>query len=99
MKTNGREARLQKSCMDWCKAQNMLAVNIHGGGWGNKGFPDLLVFKGGRVVAVELKNGNTYTQQPPQKMWQKRFEKVNTPYLLIHSLEEFTQSIERIFQK
>lgn len=91
------ESDLQKSCIEWCKRHKFLAVNIHGGGWGNKGFPDLLVFKHGRVVAVELKNGKAYKQQPVQKMWQMRFEKVKTPYLLIHSLDEFTHELERIF--
>lgn len=96
-RTSGREARLQKSCIDWCKAHSLLAVNIHEDGWGNRGFPDLLIFGKGKVVAVELKNGNNYDQQPPQLMWQKRLEKTGIPYLLIHSLDEFISELERRF--
>ena len=58
---SGKENKLQKTCINWCNKHGLLAINIHGGGWGNKGFPDLLIFKNGRAVAVELKNGNAYT--------------------------------------
>ena len=96
---SGRESKLQKTCINWCNKHGLLAVNIHGGGWGNKGFPDLLIFKNGRAVAVELKNGNAYTQQPIQKMWQQKFEQVKTPYLVIHSFSEFQEQVERNFKK
>lgn len=92
---SGNESKLQKRCIDWCKSKGLLAVNIHGGGWGNKGFPDLLVFGNGECLAVELKYGSTYTQQPAQKMWEHRFRKVGINYQLMCSFEQFTAEIEK----
>ena len=41
-----RERDLQRKCIAWCRGRGLLAVNVHGSGYSNKGFPDLLVFGG-----------------------------------------------------
>ncbi len=94
---SGRESTLQKNCMRWCKDKNLVPVNIHGDGWGNKGFPDLLIFGKGKCIAIELKDGTAYKQQPAQKMWQKKLTNAGINCLLIRSFADFIKEVEREF--
>lgn len=97
-----RESRFQKNCIAWVRDRyrgKLLAVNIHGGGYSNKGFPDLLVIGYGRVVAVELKGDSGYTVQPDQAVWRNRFAKASTPHYVIRDFEHFKQTIEEEFNE
>ena len=90
-----RESELQRACMRRAAAMGALALNMHGSGWGNKGFPDLLVLHGGRVCAVELKSPTSgYTPQPDQMIWRRRLLAQGVPHAFVHSLEEFEALIE-----
>lgn len=94
------ERALQKACLDWVKrehAPELLAVNIHGGGYSNKGFPDILVFGNGTAAAIELKADSGYKVQPDQKVWRGRFARSGTHYAVCTSLDEFKQTVERVF--
>lgn len=93
------ETALQKRCIDFVRdaRQDLLVVNIHGGGWSNKGFPDLLVFGAGKCVPVELKDGDAYGAQPDQIVWQRRFEKVGVNSYICSSFQDFRKSIEKEF--
>ncbi|MEC4272930.1 hypothetical protein VJ923_07150 [Adlercreutzia sp. R25] len=96
-----RESELQRKCLDWAKARfgrSMLVVNVHGGGYCNKGFPDTLLMMGGRVAAFELKSADTgYRLQEDQKVWQRRFERSGTPHYVPRSLEEFEAQVRKEF--
>ena len=74
-----------------------MAVNIHGGGYSNKGFPDLLVFGGGHAVAVELKADSGYKVQPDQRIWAERFRRCGTPHHVISDLDTFKETIREEF--
>lgn len=74
-------------------------MNIHGGGYSNKGFPDLLVFGSGRAVAVELKADSGYKVQPDQVVWRSRFLKAGIPHHVIRSYEQFKKTIEEEFHE
>lgn len=95
-----RESVLQRRCLEYV-AKNfhgkLLAVNIHGGGFSNKGFPDLLVFGCGRAIAVELKANSGYGVQPDQLIWRKRFEDVGIRHYVINDLERFKSTIKEEF--
>lgn len=90
------ERDLQRLCIKAAKSKGVLAINIHGGGWGNKGFPDLLLIKNGKVIACELKIGDKYKQQPAQKIWQDRFERAGTKCALVYTLAEFEELLKGI---
>ena len=90
-----RERDLQRKCIAWCRGRGLLAVNIHGSGYSNKGFPDLLVFGGGKCCAVELKAGTGYKLQPDQIVWQRRFEAAGVPHGAPESLKDFEEFVER----
>ena len=74
-------------------------MNIHGGGYSNKGFPDLLVFGYGRAVAVELKADSGYQVQPDQIVWRSRFLKVGIHHHVVRTLDDFEKTIEEEFHE
>lgn len=97
-----RESTLQKRCLEWVNRGyrgKLLAVNIHGGGYSNKGFPDLLVFGYGRVIAVELKADSGYQVQPDQIVWRSRFGKAGIPHYVIRDLDRFKTTIKEEFDE
>ena len=94
------ESSLQKKCLAYVSKNfhgKLLAVNIHGGGWSNKGFPDLIVFGCGRAIAVELKADSGYKVQPDQLIWRKRFENVGIHHYVIHDLNQFKTTLKEEF--
>lgn len=95
-----RETKLQSDCLEYIKKNyrgKLLAVNIHGGGFSLKGFPDLLVFGDGRVVAIELKAGTGYRVQDDQKVWRNRLTKVGIHHYVPYSFDEFKAILEKEF--
>lgn len=92
-----RERELQRACIVWVKEHwpDVLIVNIHGGGWSAKGFPDLICCVCGLFVAVELKVGDN-DMQSDQKLWKKRIEKAGGVHECFRTLEEFQEMIETI---
>ncbi|MBP3883996.1 MAG: hypothetical protein J6D54_03535 [Olsenella sp.] len=92
-----RESAVQAECMRLAKRLGLLPVNIHGSGWSNKGFPDLLVFGKGRVVAIELKADSGYKPQPDQIVWRNRFLRQQIPHHFVKSLPEFEETIRKEF--
>jgi len=97
-----RESTLQKRCLQWVSREyegKLLAVNIHGGGYSNKGFPDLIVFSYGRAVAIELKADSGYQVQPDQIVWRSRFLKAGIPHYVIRDLEQFKTTIKEEFNE
>lgn len=92
-----RESELQRRCIARAKALGILAVNVHGGGWSNKGFPDLLLFHGGRCVAVELKADSGYGVQPDQEVWRTRLLRQGIHHHIARSLGEFERVLGEEF--
>ena len=93
-----RESALQKKCLEWVKKEyrrKVLAVNIHGGGYSNKGFPDLVLFGNRHAVVIELKADSGYKVQPDQMIWQKRFCEVGTPHYVANDIEEFKSIVRK----
>lgn len=72
------EAVLQQKIVDRAKARGWLVHHARpaptrSGGWatpiqGNKGFPDLVLAKGGRIIIAELKQDGRYPNAD-QKKW------------------------------
>jgi len=93
-----RESALQASCIALARDAGVLALNVHGSGWSNKGLPDLLLFGGGRAVAVELKAGTGYRMQPDQLVWRKRFLAHGIPHHVVDSREAFAGVLSREFK-
>lgn len=97
-----RESTLQKRCLQWVSREyrgKLLAVNIHGGGYSNKGFPDLIVFGYGRAVAIELKADSGYQVQPDQIVWRSRFLKAGIPHYVTRDLEQFKTIVKEEFNE
>lgn len=79
-------------------AGRLLAVNMHGGGATNKGFPDLLVFGRGKAVAFELKGGSGYRMQGDQELWRERLLRVGTPHHVVRDdLGKFKEIVRKEF--
>ena len=97
-----RESTLQKRCLQWVTREyrgKLLAVNIHGGGYSNKGFPDLLVLGYGRSIVVELKADSGYKGQPDQIVWRSRVLKAGIPHYVIRDFDDFKKTIEEEFNE
>lgn len=93
---------LQRKCLGWIKKtfpDTTLAVNIHGGGFSNKGFPDLIVFGNQKAIVIELKAGTGYQLQTEQKLWRERFKKVGTHHYVIDNIEDFKSIIQEEFDE
>lgn len=89
-----KESLLQYECLEYLKRYpDILAVNIHGGGWSAKGFPDLVVCVNGRFAAFELKVGEN-GMQTDQRIWKKRIERAGGLHFVPRSLGEFVKLIE-----
>ena len=84
------ERDLQAACLRWARGHGLLALNTHGSGWCNKGFPDLLVLHDGRAVAVELKSPTSgYRPQPDQMVWRRRLLAQGVRHEFVSSVGEF----------
>lgn len=95
-----KESVLQDKCIDWVQSNywgKLLVVDIHGGGYSNKGFPDLIVFGNSKAIAVELKSGSGYQVQPDQLVWRNRFMRVGTPHYVLRDLDSFKQTLRKEF--
>lgn len=93
-----RETTMQRKCMQWAKTdRDLLPVNMHGDGYANKGFPDLLVFGDGKCVAIELKSDSGYKFQSDQKIWRKRLMRAGIAHHVANSLDEFKSVIDKEF--
>jgi hypothetical protein len=95
-----RETKFQKDCLDWINDNHrgrLIAVNIHGGGYSNKGFPDILVFGDQKAVAIELKSDSGYKIQADQLIWRRRFLAVGTHHYVIDDFDAFVEVISKEF--
>jgi len=90
-----RENALQKRCIEYLKQQNIYYINIHGGGWGAKGSPDLIACIRGLFVAFELKV-NDNNMQPDQRIHRRRILESQGLHFCPRSLEEFIEIIEKV---
>lgn len=90
-----RESRFQQECLAEARARGVLALDVHGSGWSNKGLPDLLLFHGGRCAAVELKGDSGYRPQPDQIVWAGRFRSHGVPHHFCRSMDEFKSILRR----
>lgn len=94
--TMGKESKLQTACLKHAAqfaGKNVLAVNIHGGGFCNRGFPDLLLCIGGRFIAVELKVGKNGLE-PAQRIWKERIERAGGAHYEARSPEQFQRILK-----
>lgn len=87
------ERDLQKKCVEYLKREGIYYLNIHGGGWGTRGAPDLLACIAGRFVAFELKVGSNQ-MAPAQKIHKGRIEASGGRHYVPRSLEEFKRMVE-----
>ena len=97
-----RETVFQDKCLRWVKEKfwgKLLAVNNHGDGYSNKGFPDVTVYGNGKAIVIELKSDSGYTLQEDQIIWRNRFLNVGTPHYVIENndFEKFKQVIRKEF--
>lgn len=95
-----RESLLQKLCIQHVRTVSggrLMALNIHGSGYSNKGLPDLLIFGHGRCVAVELKADSGYKVQPEQRIWATRFTRCGIHHHVIDDLPTFKRMIREEF--
>jgi Holliday junction resolvase len=89
------ESRLQKSCIEYLKEQGIYCINIHGGGWGARGVPDLIACIGGRFVSFELKVGKN-DLEPAQRIHRDRIIKSGGLHFSPRSLNEFIRIVNKV---
>lgn len=58
-----------------------------------KGFPDLLIFKGGATIAIEVKT-KTGRQSKEQKEVQEKLEKQGIRYCIVRSFDDIIRILE-----
>ena len=98
-----RESEFQGRCLRWVKDNfrgKLLAVNNHGDGYSNKGFPDIAVWgSGGKSIVVELKSDSGHLLQGDQTVWRNRFLAVGTPHHVVrdNDFERFKRIIREEF--
>ncbi|MEF2593759.1 MAG: hypothetical protein U0M51_04360 [Eggerthellaceae bacterium] len=94
-----RESAFQRKCIERARKAGLLAVNNHGSGWSNKGYPDLTLFGRGKCVQVELKSDSGYKVQEDQIVWRNRFERHGIPHRVIEGgdLDAFDAMIREEF--
>jgi hypothetical protein len=88
-----RESKLQRECVQYLKSKGIYYINLHGGGWGAKGAPDLITCINGRFVAFELKVGDN-DMQPDQRIHKKRIIENGGLHYCPRTLEEFIAIVE-----
>lgn len=96
-----RESSLQRRCLQLARERyrgRVVAVNVHGGGYSNKGFPDLLLLGAGKAVAVELKSPTSgYKVQPDQAVWKRRLEEAGVAHHVVSDLPSFGRVMKEEF--
>lgn len=74
-------------------------LNVHGGGWGHKGFPDLLIFDHGSCIAVEIKRtDSSYDLTPTQKLWIKRLRLRGIQAECARGYQEFLTVLDKFYE-
>lgn len=99
-----KEKDIQRACLDWLAAkryffyrQNTGAVKTPEGRFfrfGANGSPDIVVVRKGQYVGIEVK-GPKGKQSEAQVAFQKDLEAAGGKYLLVHSIEELIQTLDR----
>lgn len=87
------ETNLQQKCIDYLKDKGIYHINIHGGGWGAKGAPDLIACINGRFIAFELKVGSNGMQND-QIIHKRRIERSGGKHFTPYTLDEFIKCLE-----
>lgn len=87
------ESSLQQQVLKWLKRKKIYYINIHGGGWGAKGAPDVIVCYKGKFVAFELKVGKN-DMQDDQKIHMNRIIKSGGLHFVPRTFKEFLKIME-----
>lgn len=87
------EKNLQNKCIKYLKDKGIYHLNIHGGGWGAKGAPDLIACINGRFIAFELKVGSN-DMQDDQIIHKRRIERSGGNHHTPYTLDEFIKIVE-----
>ena len=69
-----RELFIQNQIRRHFKKRGWITVHTPGSIYGNRGFPDLMLFKDGRACFLEVKRGTHYTATPGQLVWIKKLQ-------------------------
>lgn len=93
-----KESRLQQKCINYLKDQNIYYINIHGGGWGAKGAPDLITCINGKFVSFELKVGKN-DMLPSQMIHKKRIEVNGGLHYCPRTVKDFIEIVKRLKQE
>lgn len=95
-----RENNLQSDCLAWLREAHpgdVLPANIHGGGWSEKGFPDVICCIRGLYVAFELKVGEN-EMSGAQRLWRKWILRAGGQHYCPRTLAAFQEIVERILK-
>ena len=90
-----RENKLQRECIQFLKSRHIYHINIHGGGWGAKGSPDIIACINGRFVAFELKVGDN-EMQSDQRLHMERILKNGGRHFVPRTLDEFEKIVKEM---
>lgn len=90
-----RESKLQQECVKYLKSKGIYYINIHGGGWGAKGAPDLITCINGKFIAFELKVGDN-DMQSDQRIHMKRIKANGGLHYCSRSVDEFIKIVKEL---
>jgi len=82
------ESKLQAKISTLCKSAGILCFKLNADG--QRGFPDLLLLRGGVIVFLELKNPNGKGKlSAPQVRMVEKFKAQRANIYVVENLEEF----------
>lgn len=91
------EKDLQDQIIEHLKSHDIYTLNVHGGGWGGRGTPDLLICFKGQFVAFELKvKGNTL--EPAQRIHKKRIERNGGLHFAPYTFDEYLNIMKGLME-
>ncbi len=90
------EAQIQAGIVRWLKQQPEIWIfKVHGGGWGRRGVPDILVCHQGRMVGMEVKGSQKAKPSESQELEIYRINLAGGVAGVVRSVDDARQLLEK----
>lgn len=90
------EKSIETKIKDYLNSMGFYVLKLHASPFMPKGIPDIITCQDGNFLAIEVKRTNAKnTQRKAQKVNQKMIEKAKGVYLLVDTLEEVVEYVEK----
>jgi len=91
------EKTIENKIKAYLESNGFYYIKVHGSGFMPKGIPDIIACVNGQFLGIEVKaTGKKKQQSPYQKIHQKMIEKANGRYILVDTVKEVEDYIEKL---